>query len=123
MPSNVLGTPLTMCSRSPLTGWYRDGTCRTGSGDEGLHCVCAVMTQEFLRFSREHGNDLSTPNPEMDFPGLKPGDRWCGCIGRWKEAHAAGAAPLVVLEATHIAALEFVDLEDLRAHEVGGPKA
>ena len=123
MPSNVLGTPLTMCSRSPLTGWYRDGTCRTGSGDEGLHCVCAVMTQEFLRFSREHGNDLSTPNPEMDFPGLKPGDRWCVCIGRWKEAHAAGAAPLVVLEATHISALEFVDLEDLRAHEVGGPKA
>ena len=123
MPSNVLGTPLTTCSRSPLTGWYRDGTCRTGSGDEGLHCVCAVMTQEFLRFSREHGNDLSTPNPEMDFPGLKPGDRWCVCIGRWKEAHDAGAAPLVVLEATHISALEFVDLEDLRAHEVGGPKA
>ena len=123
MPSNVLGTPLTTCSRSPLTGWYRDGTCRTGSGDEGLHCVCAVMTQEFLRFSREHGNDLSTPNPEMDFPGLKPGDRWCVCIGRWKEAHAAGAAPLVVLEATHISALGFVDLEDLRAHEVGGPKA
>lgn len=122
MPSNVLGTPLTTCSRSPLTGWYRDGTCRTGSGDEGLHCVCAVMTQEFLRFSREHGNDLSTPHPDMDFPGLKPGDRWCVCIARWKEAHAAGAAPLVVLEATHISALEFVDLEDLKAHEVGGPK-
>lgn len=123
MARNVLATPLVTCSRSPLTGWYRDGTCRTGSGDEGLHCVCAVMTGEFLRFSREQGNDLSTPNPDMEFPGLKPGDRWCLCVARWQEAHRAGVAPPVVLEATHISALEFVDLEDLKAHEVGGPKA
>lgn len=122
MARNVLGTPLATCSKAPLTGWYRDGICRTGSGDEGLHCICAVMTAEFLRFSREQGNDLSTPSADLQFPGLKPGDRWCLCIARWQEAHRAGVAPPVALEATHISALEFVDLEDLKAHEVGGPR-
>ena len=121
MPSNVLGTPLTTCSRSPLTGWYRDGTCRTGSGDEGLHCVCAVMTQEFLRFSREHGNDLSTPNPEMDFPGLKPGDRWCVTAANWLRAHRDGAAAWVVLASTHERALDVVPLEALQEHAVDVP--
>jgi len=99
-----------------MTGFYRDGCCRTGRDDVGLHLVCAVMTEPFLVFSRSRGNDLVTPHPEYGFPGLAAGDRWCLCVERWREALVAGVAPPVVLEATHIAALEFVDLEDLRAH-------
>lgn len=118
MPKNVLGTELRPCCYSPMTGFYRDGLCRTGPGDVGLHVVCAQVTEEFLEFSKASGNDLSTPQPAMAFPGLKPGDRWCLCVTRWKEAFTAGVAPPVVLEATHISALEFVDIEDLRAFAV-----
>jgi len=116
MPTNVLGTELQCCCRDPLTGFFRDGYCRTGSGDHGLHTVCAVMNEEFLEFSQENGNDLSTPVPEFGFPGLGPGDKWCLCVTRWKEAFEAGCAPTVVLEASHQSVLEFVDLDDLRAH-------
>jgi uncharacterized protein (DUF2237 family) len=116
MAKNVLGTDLKSCSRQPLTGFYRDGCCNTGAGDLGLHIVCARMTTEFLEFSRFRGNDLSTPRPEWQFPGLKPGDRWCLCVERWKEALEAGVAPPVVLESTHVSALEFVTLGDLKAH-------
>jgi len=101
-----------------MTGFYRDGYCRTGPGDYGVHTVCAVMTDEFLRFSAAMGNDLSTPRPEMDFLGLQPGDRWCLCVQRWQEALEAGMAPQVVLEASHMSALEFVNREDLMAYAV-----
>ena len=114
--TNVLGTPLEPCSFDPVTGFYRDGCCRTGPGDRGLHTVCAEMTADFLAFSRRRGNDLSTPMPEYEFPGLNPGDRWCLCVERWQEALEAGMAPPVFLAATHISALEFVTLEDLQAH-------
>ncbi|MBX3444502.1 MAG: DUF2237 domain-containing protein [Planctomyces sp.] len=110
-----------MCSESPLTGYLRTGCCEAASGDLGMHIVCAQMTAEFLAFSRERGNDLSTPAPEFGFPGLKPGDRWCLCAARWQEALEAGMAPPVVLEATHMSAIEFVSLEDLRAHAVDAP--
>jgi uncharacterized protein (DUF2237 family) len=113
---NVLGGTLAECSTDPLTGWYRNGCCDTGTTDDGLHVVCAQMTAEFLRFSREVGNDLSTPNPDWGFPGLKPGDRWCLCALRWKEALEAGFAPPVILEATHMSTLEFVSLAELEAH-------
>lgn len=116
MITNVLGTPLACCCNDPRTGFYRDGYCRTGPGDTGLHTVCAVMTSEFLEFSRERGNDLVTAAPEYRFPGLKPGDRWCLCVSRWVEALEAGVAPPVILDATHSSALEFVDLSDLEAH-------
>ena len=116
MPSNVLGTDLRPCCRDPLTGFYRDGYCQTGPGDTGLHTVCARVTAEFLEFSRRRGNDLITPRPELDFPGLKPGDGWCLCVTRWQEALEAGCAPPVDLEATHASAVEFVTLEELRAH-------
>jgi uncharacterized protein (DUF2237 family) len=115
---NVLGTDLQTCGRQPLTGFYRDGCCNTGPEDQGLHLVCAVVTDEFLAFSRRVGNDLSTPHPQVGFDGLKAGDRWCLCVTRWKQAFEQGVAPQVVLEATHISALEFVDLDDLRAHAV-----
>jgi uncharacterized protein (DUF2237 family) len=118
MPKNVLGSELEPCSTDPVTGFYRDGCCRTGPDDVGLHLVCVEVTDEFLTFSRDRGNDLSTPNPMYQFPGLVDGDRWCLCVERWKEALEAGAAPAVVLGATHISALEFVDLEDLQAHAV-----
>jgi hypothetical protein len=113
---NVLGTPLKPCSFDPLTGWYRDGCCNTGPGDVGLHTVCAVMTDEFLQFSRFAGNDLSTPHPEYGFPGLKAGDQWCLCVERWVEAYESGVAPQVDLEATHLSALEFVDLAVLKQY-------
>ncbi len=113
---NVLGEPLGPCGSTPRTGFYRDGCCRTGSEDKGLHIVCAEMTEEFLAFSRLRGNDLSTPVPEHGFAGLKPGDCWCLCVQRWKEALEAEIAPPVVLEATHVSTLEFVDLEDLQQH-------
>ena len=114
---NVLGGPLQACGRDPLTGFYRDGCCETGPDDVGTHVVCAVMTAEFLAFTRSRGNDLSTPRPAYRFPGLTPGDRWCLCVSRWREALAAGLAPPVVLEATHAKALDVVSLDDLRAHE------
>ncbi len=113
---NVLGGPLADCSHDPLTGWRRDGCCRTDENDHGSHTVCAVMTAEFLAFSRAVGNDLSTPRPEYRFPGLKPGDRWCLCALRWEQARRAGCAPRVVLAATNIAALRHCALEDLQAH-------
>jgi uncharacterized protein (DUF2237 family) len=113
---NVLGTDLQSCSTDPITGFFRDGCCRSGAEDLGLHLVCAQVTDKFLAFSRLQGNDLITPVPEFHFPGLKAGDRWCLCVLRWREALEAGVAPPVVLEATHISTLEFVDLEDLQAH-------
>ena len=115
---NVLGTSLEVCSTDPITGFYRDGCCNTGGQDVGLHVICAVMTADFLRFSRERGNDLSTPMPMYQFPGLNPGDRWCLCAARWKEAFDAGMAPQVHLEATHISALEYASLEELESHRV-----
>ena len=108
------------CSTSPLTGFYRDGCCHTGAEDLGVHVVCAQVTVEFLEFSTSRGNDLSTPRPDLGFPGLTPGDRWCLCAARWREALAAGVAPRVVLEATHVSALEFADLADLKAHAMDG---
>lgn len=116
MAKNVLGTDLETCSTDPLTGFYRDGCCNTGASDVGLHVVCSVMTAEFLAFSKSRGNDLSTPNPLHRFAGLGPGDRWCLCAARWKEAYDAGQAPKVVLEATHISALEFASIEQLQEH-------
>lgn len=116
MAKNVLGTDLQSCCTSPMTGYYRDGMCNTGKGDMGVHVVCAEMTEDFLRFSKARGNDLSTPQPQLGFPGLKPGDRWCLCALRWQEALQAGLAPPIVLAATHMAALEFLDLEHLQAH-------
>ncbi|MFW6340403.1 MAG: DUF2237 family protein [Wenzhouxiangella sp.] len=113
---NVLGKRLSECGRDPVTGFYRDGCCNTGSADAGSHTVCAVMTDAFLRFSASRGNDLSTPRPQFGFPGLKAGDRWCLCAARWREAFQAGCAPRVVLEATHEAALSYVTLDQLRAH-------
>ena len=110
---NVLGEPLVPCSYDPLTGYYRDGCCNTDEKDQGRHVVCARVTQEFLAFSLQHGNDLSTPRPEYRFAGLKAGDRWCLCALRFKEALLAGFAPKVVLECTHAKALEFVSLEQL----------
>jgi hypothetical protein len=115
---NVLGGSLLPCSLEPLTGWYRDGCCNTDAADTGLHTVCAVMTEEFLAFSKSAGNDLSTPRPEYGFPGLNPGDRWCLCAGRWEEARIAGFAPEVVLEATHAKTLEITMLCHLQAHAV-----
>lgn len=111
---NVLGTDLQTCGTDPLTGFYRDGCCNTGPEDLGLHLVCTVVTDEFLAFSQAAGNDLSTPMPEYGFPGLEAGDRWCLCAQRWKQALDAGYAAPVVLEATHISSLEFIDLEDLQ---------
>ena len=118
MARNVLGTDLQECGRDPLTGFYRDGCCTTGGDDVGIHTVCARVTAEFLEFSASVGNDLSTPMPQHGFPGLQPGDQWCLCAPRWQEALEAGAAPAVVLEATHVATLEWCDLSDLRAHAV-----
>ena len=115
---NVLGEPLQTCSVDPLTGFYRDGCCNTGASDSGLHLVCVEVTEEFLEFSKRVGNDLSTPIPEYMFPGLKEGDHWCLCVQRWKEALEHDVAPKVDLEATHISALEFVDLEDLKAYSI-----
>ncbi len=113
---NVLGDPLQACSFDPVTGFYRDGCCHTGPDDVGTHVVCARVTTEFLAFSQAVGNDLSTPRPEWRFQGLKPGDRWCLCVRRWKEALTAGVAPPVILEATHASTLQFVDLETLQRH-------
>jgi uncharacterized protein (DUF2237 family) len=113
---NVLGEPLAPCSERPLTGFFRDGCCNTAPEDIGLHTVCTRVTAEFLEFSRSRGNDLSTPLPEFGFPGLKPGDQWCLCAARWQEALEAGAAPRVVLRATHAATLRLVKLADLKKY-------
>jgi len=115
-PRNVLTGELQPCSMSPVTGYYRDGCCRSGPDDIGQHLICASMTAEFLEFTRSRGNDLVTPSSETGFPGLKPGDRWCLCIERWREALDAGMAPPVILEATHISVLEYVELAVLRDH-------
>lgn len=120
---NVLGTPLSPCSMDPLTGFYRNGCCDTGPGDMGIHTVCVEVTEAFLAFSRQRGNDLTTPVPEHRFPGLKPGDRWCLCAPRWQEALEAGCAPRVILHATHMATLEFADLDDLKAHAADETRA
>jgi uncharacterized protein (DUF2237 family) len=118
---NVLGGRLLPCSVSPRTGFYRDGCCNTGPEDVGMHVVCVQMTEPFLDFSREHGNDLSTPVPEHEFPGLAPGDRWCVCVARWREAFDAGVAPPVVLTATHEETLAVVTLDALKRHAVQDP--
>ncbi len=115
---NVLGTKLQPCCQDPVTGFYRDGFCNTGPDDHGLHIVCVQVTQEFLEFSKSRGNDLSTPHEEWGFPGLQPGDQWCLCALRWKEAYDAGMAPRVDLEATHISALEHLDLSALKKHAI-----
>ncbi len=113
MKKNVLGGPLMECSTDPLTGYYRDGSCQTGPSDLGTHTVCAKVTEEFLQFSRERGNDLITPVPAFRFPGLRPGDYWCLCASRWVESLKAGVAPTLKLEATHEKTLEFVSLDVL----------
>lgn len=115
---NLLGTDLQPCSIAPMTGFFRDGCCKTGPDDLGSHTVCAVMTEEFLEFSQARGNDLSTPRPEYQFPGLKPGDRWCVCAARWQEAADAGAAPRVVLSATHRLAARNASESTLRIHAI-----
>ncbi|MEL6914099.1 MAG: DUF2237 domain-containing protein [Pseudomonadota bacterium] len=115
---NVLGGPLSPCSLDPLTGFFRDGACNTCVEDQGSHTVCAILTEEFLAYSKYVGNDLSTPRPEFRFPGLKPGDQWCLCAGRFMQAHEEGCAPQVKLEATHKRALEVVPLEVLEAHAI-----
>lgn len=120
---NVLGTPLVPCSYDPLTGWWRDGCCHTNEHDAGSHVICARMTLEFLNYSMERGNDLITARPELRFKGLQPGDRWCLCALRWKEALDGGYAPPVVLESTHERALESVPLETLQAHAWAGSEA
>jgi len=113
---NVLGETLAPCSLDPLTGFYRDGCCNTGYDDTGIHTVCVRVSREFLAFSKARGNDLGTPAPEYGFAGLKPGDQWCLCAGRWREALEAGMAPPVVLAATHEETLAVVPLEALRRH-------
>lgn len=116
--TNLLGTDLQPCSIAPMTGFFRDGCCKTGPDDLGSHTVCSVMTEEFLEFSQARGNDLSTPRPEYQFPGLKPGDRWCVCAARWQEAADAGVAPRVVLSATHRLAARNASESTLRIHAI-----
>ena len=118
MAKNVLGGDLIVCSSDPISGVFRTGTCDTCGDDAGMHTVCAVMTDEFLDFSKAAGNDLSTPRPEFEFPGLDPGDRWCLCLPRWIEALEAGAAPQLVLQATHMSAIEFLSMETLIEYAV-----
>ena len=113
MDKNVFGEPLKLCCNEPLTGYFRDGYCRTDKLDYGSHTVCAIVTEEFLEFSKRKGNDLTTPQPEYLFPGLKPGDKWCLCALRWKEALINNVAPKVILEATNEASLKVIDINDL----------
>lgn len=115
---NVLGTELKSCCTDPMTGYYRDGVCNTGPTDSGRHVVCAEMTQEFLDFTKAQGNDLCTARLQYNFPGLKAGDRWCLCAVRWKEAYDAGKAPKVVLESTHVKALDYIKIEELQEMEI-----
>ncbi|HUA02406.1 MAG TPA: DUF2237 domain-containing protein [Solirubrobacteraceae bacterium] len=121
MERNVLGGPLESCSADPLTGFYRDGTCRTGPGDFGSHTICAVVSAEFLDFQQSIGNDLTSPAPEYDFPGLQAGDRWCVTTHAWLRAHEQGVAAFVVLAATHERALEHVPLDVLDQYAVDVP--
>ena len=123
MAKNVLGDDLMVCSSDPLTGFFRTGTCDTCGDDAGMHTVCAVMTDEFLEFSRIAGNDLSTPRPEFRFPGLQAGDRWCLCLPRWLEALQAGMAPQIVLQATHMSVIEHVSMETLVEHAIDADAA
>ncbi len=116
MDKNVLGTELRCCCTSPITGFYRDGYCKTDEMDTGTHTVCAIVTEEFLKYSASKGNDLMTPMPYWNFPGLKPGDKWCLCISRWLEAERAGKAPFIVLEATHEKSLRYTSLEKLQEY-------
>ena len=113
---NVLGAPLKVCGCQPMTGWYRNGFCETDPTDQGQHSICCVMTESFLRYSKAQGNDLSTPVPAFQFPGLKPGDHWCVCAPRWKQAYEDGMAPKVCLESTEDTALEVVSLDQLQQH-------
>jgi uncharacterized protein (DUF2237 family) len=113
MSKNVFGEDLMLCSSSPMTGYYRNGSCETGEDDRGTHTVCAIMTEDFLTFSKNKGNDLSTPRPEWNFPGLKPGDKWCLCASRWMEAYRENVAPMVFLEATNEKTLDYIALEEL----------
>ena len=115
---NVLDSELQDCGIDPMTGFYRDGCCNTGPGDIGTHTVCAIMTDEFLEYSKSKGNDLITPRPEFDFPGLKAGDAWCLCALRWEEARQAGCAPRVKLTSTNIKSLEMVEFDDLKAYQI-----
>jgi len=112
---NVLNQPLQLCCSNPITGYYRNGFCQTDESDRGRHVVCAIITQEFLDFTFSKGNDLITPRPEFQFPGLKPGDKWCLCVLRWKEAYLEGCAPQVILESTELKALDYVSLEQLQS--------
>ena len=114
-PKNILGSELACCCTSPMTGFYRDGFCRTDEHDEGRHVICAIMTDAFLEFTRSRGNDLSTPRPDYRFPGLKAGDKWCLCALRWREAYEAGVAPTVLPDCTHERALQYVSLDALLA--------
>lgn len=116
MAKNVMGGDLEACSLDPKTGFFRDGCCHTSKEDTGMHTVCSVMTEDFLVYGKSMGNDLITARPEFDFPGLKAGDRWCVCLGRWVEALEAGFAPPIYLEATHASVSEFIDRETLQAH-------
>jgi uncharacterized protein (DUF2237 family) len=115
---NVLGEPLENCSCNPMTGYLRDGFCNTTPDDFGTHVVCAIITENFLKYSLSKGNDLITPIPQWNFPGLKPGDKWCLCVSRWKEAQKANVAPLIDLKATHALALEHVSLKLLKQYEM-----
>ena len=115
---NVLGTPLQSCCTDPMTGFYRDGFCQTGVTDFGTHVICARMTEAFLMYTKSRGNDLSTPLPVYNFPGLKPGDQWCLCVSRWREAMLAGVAPPIILQATHERALDIVTIEDLKKYSI-----
>jgi uncharacterized protein (DUF2237 family) len=119
---NVFGEPLVPCSFAPVTGYFRDGCCKTDASDAGTHIVCAIMSAQFLAFSAERGNDLSTPRPEWRFPGLRPGDQWCLCANRWQEAYVAGVAPDVVLESTNARFLTLVSLKVLTRFDSRGPQ-
>ncbi len=119
---NVLGEPLHICSCKPMTGWYRDGFCKTDTSDIGQHTVCCVMTESFLTYSKAQGNDLTTPSPEYGFEGLKAGDHWCLCAPRWKQAYEDGMAPLVCLESTEIGALQIIGIELLLKHAYNDAK-
>lgn len=120
MPKNIFGEELIPCCYEPMTGFYRDGFCRTNVVDGGRHVVCAILTKEFLEFTKSRGNDLSTPRPEYEFPGLKPGDKWCLCAIRWREAEEHGVAPQVILEACAEEALEYIDMNTLITHAFRG---
>jgi uncharacterized protein (DUF2237 family) len=121
LPSfNVLGGDLEVCSKDPMTGWFRDGCCNTDRSDHGLHTVCAQVTEEFLEFARSQGNDLITPAPSFNFPGLSPGDRWCVCARTWNDAAQKGIACPVILEATHEESLQVVSLDLLKSHSLRG---